>query len=241
MTEPTVETTEETIPTAPVVEEPVLDDEDDLAEPSELDSLRARADLMGLQYKRTLGVEKMRELVNAAVNAEANKLPDLQAAAEQAVTTNFAQVLSEVTQDQLAAAIAAVPEVPKAETLSEKRYRLKQEANKLVRVHIMNMNPARKDWESDTYTVGNAYIGTITRTIPFNVDWHVEQALLNVLQERECIVFREKKDQQTGHMSVKSVRIKELQIAILPPLTEQELKELGRRQAMAAGTETDED
>lgn len=236
MTEPTVETTEELVPTAPVVEEPVLDEEDDVAEPSELDSLRARADLMGLQYKRTLGVEKMRELVNAAVNADANKLPDLQAAAEQAVTTN-----TEVTQDQLAAAVAAVPLAPKAETLSEKRYRLKQEANKLVRVHIMNMNPARKDWESDTYTVGNAYIGTITRTIPFNVDWHVEQALLNVLQERECIVFREKKDQQTGQMSVKSVRIKELQIAVLPPLTEQELKELGRRQAMAAGTETDED
>lgn len=236
MTEPTIDTPEELNPTVnDQTPDPLLDEEDDIVEPSELDSLRARADLMGLQYKRTLGVEKMRELVNAAVNAEPNQLPDLKALAEQAVQTQ-----TEVTADQLSAAIAAIPTIPKEETLSEKRYRLKQEANKLVRVHIMNMNPARKDWESDTYTVGNTYIGTITRTVPFNVDWHVEQALLNVLQERECIIFREKKNQQTGQMNVKSVRIKELQIAILPPLTEQEIKELGRRQAMAAGSDDDD-
>lgn len=236
MTEPTIDTPEELNPVVnDQTPDPLLDEEDDIVEPSELDSLRARADLMGLQYKRTLGVEKMRELVNAAVSAEPNQLPDLKALAEQAVQTQ-----TEVTADQLSAAIAAIPAIPKEETLSEKRYRLKQEANKLVRVHIMNMNPARKDWESDTYTVGNTYIGTITRTVPFNVDWHVEQALLNVLQERECIIFREKKNQQTGQMNVKSVRIKELQIAILPPLTEQELKELGRRQAMAAGSDDDD-
>lgn len=203
--------------------------------PTELESLIERAELLGLKYDKRWGVEKMRELVNTAVNAEANQLPDLKAAAETAVTTN-----TEVSMEQLQAAVAAAPAVPKTETLSEKRYRLRQEANKLVRVHIMNMNPARKEWESDTYTVGNAYIGTITRTIPFNVDWHVEQALLNVLQERECNVFTQKKNPNTGHTETKMRRIKELHIAILPDLTETELKELARRQAMAAGNEDEE-
>lgn len=203
--------------------------------PTELESLIERAELLGLKYDKRWGVEKMRELVNAAVNAEANQLPDLKAAAENAVTTQ-----TEVSAEQLAQAVAAQPVVSKAETLSEKRYRLRQEASKLVRVHIMNMNPARKDWESDTYTVGNAYIGTITRTIPFNVDWHVEKALLNVLQERECNVFTQKKNPSTGHVETKMRRIKELHIAILPDLTESELKELARRQALAQGSEDEE-
>lgn len=204
--------------------------------PTELESLIERAELLGLKYDKRWGVEKMRELVNTAVNAEANQLPDLKAAAETAVTTN-----TEISAELLAQAVAAQPEVPKVETLSEKRYRLRQEANKLVRVHIMNMNPARKEWESDTYTVGNAYIGTITRVVPFNVDWHIEQALLNVLQERECTVFKQKKNPNTGAMETKMHKIKELHIAILPPLTETELKKLAQRQAMAAGTEEDED
>lgn len=203
--------------------------------PTELESLIERAELLGLKYDKRWGVEKMRELVNAAVNAEANQLPDLKTVAEAAVNTN-----TEVSTELLSQAVAAQPAKPKEETLSEKRYRLRQEANKLVRVHIMNMNPARKEWESDTYTVGNAYIGTITRTIPFNVDWHVEQALLNVLQERECTVFSQKKNPNTGAMETKMRKIKELHIAILPPLTEAEIKALAQRQAMAAGTETEE-
>lgn len=210
--------------------------EEEVLGPTELESLVERADLLGLKYDKRWGVEKMRELVNAAVNAEANQLPDLKAAAEAAVTTN-----TEVSAATLASAVAAVAVAPKEETLSEKRYRLKQEANKLVRVHIMNMNPARKDWESDTYTVGNSMIGTITRTIPFNVDWHVEQALLNVLQERECTVFSQKKNPNTGTMETKMRKIKELHIAVLPPLTPEELKALAQRQAMAAGTDHDED
>lgn len=210
--------------------------DDEVLGPTELESLIERAELLGLKYDKRWGVEKMRELVNAAVNAEANQLPDLKAAAENAVTTQ-----TEITSESLAQAVAAAPELPKEETLSEKRYRLRQEANKLVRVHIMNMNPARKDWESDTYTVGNSYIGTITRTIPFNVDWHVEKALLNVLQERECTVFSQKKNPNTGAMETKMRKIKELHIAILPDLTEAEIKALAQRQAMAAGTEQDED
>lgn len=209
--------------------------DEEVVGPTELESLIERAELLGLKYDKRWGVEKMRELVNAAVNADANQLPDLKAVAEAAVTTN-----TEVSAELLAQAVAAQPVVPKTETLSEKRYRLRQEANKLVRVHIMNMNPARKEWESDTYTVGNAYIGTISRTVPFNVDWHVEQALLNVLQERECTVFTQKKNPNTGAMETKMRKIKELHIAILPPLTETEIKSLAQRQAMAAGTETED-
>ena len=213
-----------------------LNDTEELVGPTELEALVARADLLNLKYDKRWGVEKMRELVNAAVNAEANQLPVLQAVSEVAVTTQ-----TEISPEALAQAVAVQAPLPKEETLSEKRYRLRQAANKLVRVHIMNMNPARKDWESDTYTVGNAYIGTITRTIPFNVDWHVEAALLNVLQERECTVFNQKKNPNTGVTETKMRKIKELHIAILPDLTKEELAKLAQRQAMAAGTENDED
>lgn len=189
----------------------------------ELTSLQERADLLGLPYKKSYGVDKMREIVNAAVQAPAAELPNLKAISVQEITS--------------AVDVAAVrAQMIEEETPNQRRWRLRKEATKLVRVRVMNLNPARRDWEGDTYTVSNRNIGTIKRYVPYDVEWHIEQALLNVMLERKCQVFTTRKDSRTNRERKEPRLVNELSIAILEPLSKQELKDLAQRQAMASGT-----
>lgn len=210
--------------TTDVVETPIEFEEP--LQVDELTSLQERADQMGLAYKKSFGLDKMRALVNQAVEATPAELPDLKSitAAEVAAAQDTAAIKAKMIAE---------------ETPNQRRWRLRREATKLVRVRVMNMNPNRKEWEGDTYTVSNRNIGTIKRYVPFDVEWHVEQALLNVMLERKCQVFSTRKDQRTGRERKEPRLISELSIAILEPLTPKQLKELAQRQAMAAGTQED--
>lgn len=129
---------------------------------------------------------------------------------------------------------ASAAEAPK-EDIATKRAALRAEAMKLVRVNITNMNPFKRDIESEIVSAGNAYVGTVKRCIPFNTSegWHVEQILLNTLRERKCQVFRTIKGTNGQPDRRESQLINEFAIEVLPPLTEKELTELARRQAIA--------
>lgn len=121
-----------------------------------------------------------------------------------------------------------------SEDLNTKRARLRAEAMKLVRVNVTCMNPFKREWDSEIITVGNSYVGSVKRCVPFNTPdgWHIEQILLNAMRERMCQVFVNEKA-PNGQMVRKGKLIKEFAIEVLPPLTEQELKELARRQAIS--------
>lgn len=129
---------------------------------------------------------------------------------------------------------------PKAEDTAEnpelKKLRLKREALKLVRVRITCMNPAKKEWEGEIITVANNAVGTVKRYVPFNTEdgWHVEHILLEQLRERQCQIFVTEKDSR-GNKVRKGKLIREFAIEVLDPLTEEELRELAQRQAMAKG------
>ena len=195
--------------------------ETELPVPTELDLLKVTADRLGVQYSPNIGLETLKERVAAAQDVQPVAKPEVS-----------------ISKEALTAAVTEAV-IPAEETREQRRFRKRREATKLVRVNVMNMNPNRTEWEGDTYCVGNSLIGTIKRYVPYNVDWHVEQALLNVMLERQCQIFTSRKDPRTGQ-EIKTPRfIKELQIAVLPPLSEKELKELAQRQAMAAGTQED--
>lgn len=223
---------------------------------SELDKLKETATEMGIEFHPNIGVDKLKERIDAAFGGvtqtvvEEEPVNEIPAPSQLAGTSNEGvitqEMLNRAVEDAKAgvraehvAAAAAVPSAP--ETESQRRYRLKKEATQLVRVHVLNMNPFRKDWESDTYCVGNRSIGTIKRVVPFNTDWHVERALLNVMQERTCTIYTSRKNPVTGQEDKTQRIIKELQIAILPPLTDKELRDLAQQQAMRAGAASDED
>lgn len=127
-----------------------------------------------------------------------------------------------------------VEEPVKAETPEE----LKKEATALVRCRVTCMNPAKREWEGELFCVGNKYIGTIKKYVPYGVEWHVPRVIFNMIKEKECQVFiSEKRRTGTGNATSRTGRlIKEFAVEELPQLTEKELKALAQRQAMAAGT-----
>ena len=121
-----------------------------------------------------------------------------------------------------------------AESDAQKRIRLQQEASKLVRIRVTCMNPAKKEWEGEIFTVGNAGVGTFKKYVPFNADdgWHVPNIIYETMKERQCQVFTSSKT-KNGVTMRQGKLIKEFAIEVLPPLTEEELKDLAQRQAMA--------
>jgi hypothetical protein len=179
-------------------------DTDEILTQDELTTLKARADLLGITYHPSIGLEKLREKINAATSDEASKEP-----------------------------VQAAPQTDE-ETLSQKRARLKKEASALVRIRVTCMNPAKAEWEGEIITTGNSAVGSITKYVPFNADagWHVPHIIYQQLAERQCQIFTTVTDSR-GNKSRKGKLIREFAIEVLPPLTPAELQELAQRQAMS--------
>lgn len=171
---------------------------------AELASLKARAELLGVKFHPSISAEKLREKLNAALITDA-------------------PVPEEV-----------VPVVVPEETLVQRRFRKKREANTLVRIRVTCMNPAKKDWAGEIFTSGNSLVGSFTKFVPFNADegWHVPNIIVEQIKERQCQIFVPVKDAR-GNTTRKGKMIKEFAIEVMPDLTPDELAELARRQALS--------
>lgn len=182
--------------------------DDVLTPPDELITLKARADMLGISYHPSIGVDKLREKVTAAMTTEEDK-----------------------PKDSNPAISAGVDEV---ESPSAYRMRMKREANELIRIRVTCMNPAKKEWEGEYFTAGNAVVGSFTKFVPFNNDegWYVPSIIYKQLVQRQCQIFVSTKDTR-GNTTRKGKMIKEFAIEVLPNLTVEELQELAQRQAMA--------
>lgn len=178
-----------------------IEAEDFIEAPNELASLKARADLLGLNYHPSIGLDKLRDKVTAAMNSEPEEVE--------------------------------VP-VVKAESEDDLRRRQKLEASELVRVRVSCMNPNKKEWEGEIFTVGNSLVGTFKKYVPFNAEdgWHVPRIIYNQLIERQCQIFVSAKDSR-GNSTRSSKIIKEFAVEVMPALNQAELDEMARRQAMS--------
>ena len=185
------------------------DETNDLTQ-DELTTLKARADLMGVTYHPSIGLEKLRAKVAEAI-ATGSKGEEPEAPKQ-------------------AAPVAA----PAAETENQRNNRLQMEAMELIRIRLSCMNPAKKEWEGEIITVGNSVVGMVKKYIPFNAEegWHVPRIMLEALKERQCQVFVTLRT-KNGVAIRKGKLIKEFAIEVLPPLTQEELHDLAQRQAMA--------
>lgn len=175
----------------------------------ELASLKARADRLGISYHPSIGLEKLRAKV--------------------------AEAMSDEPAAPAASADAAAPVAAAKETENQKRKRLKNEALALVRIRLTCMNPMKKEWPGEIFTTGNASVGTIKKFIPFtgaDEGWHVPKMMYEQLLARQCQVFYTEKT-KNGVGVRRGKLIREFAIEVLPMLTQPELDELARRQAMS--------
>lgn len=197
-----------------------LIDNSDLPKPDLLASLKAKADLLGISYHPSIGVEKLKEKIDAKLG-EDNTADALAAA-------TVTEADSEGGEEDVTGKVFGV------ETPSQKRARLQREAAELVRIRLTCMDPSKKEIEGEIFTVGNSVVGTHRKYVPYNAEdgWHVPRIILQELQARMCQIFVTVKGPR-GEKTRQGKLIKAFAIEILPPLTEDELQELAQRQAMA--------
>lgn len=227
---------------------PGVDDEiADLPKPDELEALKSRADLMGISYHPSIGLEKLREKVNAAIASEDKSAPldtpdtsfvvpkDEPKQAYQAETLAESEPVKQApVRYRSAKAHADAVSLPvEGETEAQKRVRLKRHANELIRVNVICNNPGKKEWSGEVIASGNSLVGTLKKFVQFNTEegWHVPRILYNVLRDRQCQIFVNSKKKSGGQTTRESKLIKEFALEVLEPLTPEEIAELAARQA----------
>lgn len=216
----------------------------------EIEALKARAEKLGIAVDGRWGVEKLREVVNAAVAGdkpvtEPVAAPVVPVVAVAPVAPAPAPVSDEIVSPvaitkmpSLADAVTAeqAPVSTEPETPGQKKNRLRRDAMALVRVRVSCMDPQKKNLKGELICVSNRNFGSIQRFVPFNREWHIEKVLYDVLSEKEYMVFDREKTGRAGIEVVTPRNVPAFNIQVLPPLTKTELKDLAQRQAMADGT-----
>lgn len=189
-----------------------VDKEQELPKVDELTVLKQRADQMGITYSNNIGVDTLREKIQAKLSGEPEKKAEVEAPVER-----------ELTQ---------------AEKDNILRNNIRVDALKLVRIRLTNLNPNKKDLHGEIITVSNRYIGTVRKYVPFNEagenGWHVPQIILDVMRDKRFLSIRTRR--VNGREVIEQSWAPEFAIEVLPPLTEEELQQLANRQAAANGS-----
>ena len=169
----------------------------------ELTTLKERAQMLGVSFHPSIGLEKLREKVNAAVAGDAEPAPEKP------------QDAAEETEGQ------------RKKRLKEEALKLVR-----VRVTCMNPAKSEWSGEILTagnsvigsvkkYVPFNADDG-----------WHIPHVLYEFMRDRMCQVFINTKT-KNGVTVRQGKLIREFAIEVLPDLTQEELHDLAQRQAMS--------
>lgn len=171
---------------------------------SELDLLKERADLMGINYSKNIGVDTLRQRIEQVQNGETVEDP--------AKTGDVAKTKSQI------------------------RNELIKENMKLIRVRIVQMNPAKANLPGEIFTVANQYIGTVRKFIPYDEkgeSYHIPYALYKNLRDRTFVRTTTVRDRTTGRNVIRHQTVREFSIEVLPQLTKEELAKLATEQKAA--------
>lgn len=176
---------------------------------SNLETLQAQAKKLGITFHHKLGEEKLQALIDSHLADNAGPAPKVNA-----------------------------PKFENGEVLNSKEYtkremkRRRKTVGALRRIRVTCMNPAKSDWDGETFSVGSSQLGTFKKFVPFNgKPYHVPQMIYDMIRERKCTIFNTVRER--GQNFKKPQIINEFAIEDLPPLTEQELEDLAHRQALA--------
>lgn len=169
--------------------------------------LKKKATLLGIEFKGNISASALAELVEAKLNAPVG-------GGNEEASQDTGKSEPKGTAKQTADAEA------------DQRQTDYNAAMKLIRVIITPMEATKaSNLESEIFCAGNSAVGTVKRTIPFGVEWHVEQILLNSIKEKKYQQFISKKN--AAGIPITTARlVSAYSISVLDPLTPEELKEL---------------
>ena len=177
----------------------------------ELTLLKEQADKLGLTYSNNIGVDALRKKVEAKLNGDSDENAN------------------------------SKPQAKAEETDQERTMRIRNELHanelKLLRCRITCLNPAKAELKGEFISVGNKYIGTIRKFVPFGEAgeaYHLPKILVDDLRSREFNQVKTSRNAK-GQLEIHQRLVKEYSIVELEPLTEKELAELARMQAAKEG------
>ena len=175
----------------------------DDVEVSELETLKAQADVMGIKYGENIGVETLRKRI-------ADRLGNADTKDAEEEPTEMGSKLVSKTPDIKA---------------------IRDDALRLIRVRVVPMDSNKRDYHGDVFSAGNNAVPTVKRYIPFNEITHIENILYKQLKAKKYLYFVSKKH-PNGVESRESRSANAYNIEVLPPLTPAELEELKKSQLM---------
>lgn len=196
----------------------------------------------------TTEAKKAPEVPNVEPEAEAPR-PDRLAMLKQRADTMGITYSNNIGVDALAQKIQDKlnnkPEAKNDEEVEERvtkqsiRQQAYQDAMRLVRLRIANLDPAKGDLPGEIFTVSNNFVGTVRKFVPFgeatDEGWHVPNIIYQYMKERQFLQIRTVRDPVTKRERIVEQWVKEFSLEELPPLTEEELAQLAVRQAAAQG------
>jgi len=202
----------------PVVETPVVEDTTEADHAAEFEALKARAKTLGINHHPSIGYETLKERVRDHVNDHAQAEPE---------DVRNSEVIAELNRRKAAEEATKLIKDEGDRKLAEAR----DKAQRLVRVQVMQMDPLKKNYEGEYFSVSNSVAGTTTKYVHFGAPWHVSQMFVDMLKEKKYLSLTAKKLPGAGGRT-EQVRklVPAYNVEILDPLTEEELKELARRQ-----------
>lgn len=207
-----------------------VDDENEgNQQPSELDLLKRRADMMKIGYSNNIGVDALKAKIAAAMEGQ-------KPTSDNSQQTEVAQAQQAQNGNGDVNALTGNSTKP-AKKHSLRQY-LIQEKMKLVRVRITNLDPKKKDLPGEIITVANEYLGTVRKFVPFGEvtdnGYHIPQCLYDLLKERTFVNIKVRKGSK-GEEIVEHQNAREFSLEVLPPLSADELAKLAASQSAAGG------
>lgn len=194
------------------VDQDLLDQEEeeqDLKQPSRLESLKAKADKLGIKYKSNISETALAKKIDSVLSDESTAKDE-------------SDEVDESEQDD-------EEEAPKPKKLDKASER--KRSQKLVRVIVRPLDPRRTQLDGELVMTGNSAIGTTGKFVPFNVEagFHIPEIIYNTLKDRTFTEFYTVQDKD-GNEHTKSRQKKAFIIEVLDPLTEAEIQEIKIRQ-----------
>ncbi len=194
----------------------------------ELTILKQRAKSLGINHSNNIGVDALREKIRQKLEGES--VEDDEDEAESVA----AEVPSAAAVDPHPSVAAQVIANKVNQTPMSARQQLIKDATRLIRCRIVNLDPKKKEWPGEFFTVANEYIGTHKKYVPYGEagqSYHVPKVIFDLLKEKTYLHIRTYKDPANPQkQKVEERYMPEFSIEELPPLTQAELEELRKAQ-----------
>lgn len=123
------------------------------------------------------------------------------------------------------------------EETKEQYTNLYQENMKLVKVIITPVDSAKRDYQGEYFSVGNDVLGTVTRFVPFNEEWMIEEILAKHIESKQYQHIITKRSKDNRNETLDSRLVPAYNVQRLPLPTKEELAELKRIQEARQGVE----